>query len=265
MVSPAARQNSAGRDLLWKTVGKWQVAPKYFGSVPLRSRSFRGQIEVFEWIPGRVLSPARDAVAVAATLARLHSRPVSAVSQCLPPTPAVPFVRAELRRYSRLNRAGGSIEEILAREITQALRTLSKLRSLKARSCLVHNDLVDGNVLSSQGRIWLIDWDWALISAPCIDLFCFLSPFVRSWGSKPLCLSSRTASNFLSAYLSGTRGSVRVRSLGAQADLWHPYNVLLANWLYHDAKRLPHTGRSDFYTTTFEQVSRLAQVIDSFK
>lgn len=265
MARGAARVSASSRDLLWKAVGRWDVAPKYIGSVPLKSGSFLGRIEVFVWIDGRSLRAAHDAKAVAERLARLHSHPASAVTKYMPATSIVPFIRSELRRYSRMNRTGGSIENILDAQTTEALHVLASLRDLKIRSCLVHNDLVDGNVLCAKGRIWLIDWDWALVSAPCIDLYCFLSPFVRSWGSKPRSLSSRTVSEFLRAYFSVSRRCGMKRTLGAQSKLWQPYNALLANWLYHDAKRLPHTGRSGFYSASFGHVSQVSEVIESFK
>lgn len=265
MRSPITRQSSSSRDRLWKAVGKWQVAPEYVGSVTIVTRSFSGRVEVFEWIEGRTLQASRDARAVAATLARLHSHPLSAVTNYLPVTPTVPFIQSELRRYSRMNRTGGSIEKILAAQTTRALHALANMRDLKMRSCLVHNDLVDGNVLYATGRIWLIDWDWALISAPCVDLYGFLSPFVRSWGSKPGFLGTRAAAGFLRAYFAEAGKGGRTRMLGAQSGLWHPYNTLLANWLYHEAKRLPHTGRSGFYATSFGHVSQLTDVIESFK
>ena len=164
-----------------------------------------------------------------------------------------------------MNRTGGSIEKILDVHTTAALLTLASLRKSKMRSCLVHNDLVDGNVLCAKGRIWLIDWDWALLSAPCIDLYCFLSPFVRSWGLKPRFLAPRTVAEFLRAYFAESGGGGRKRMLGAQTALWHPHNALLANWLYHEAKRLPHTSHSGFYLTSFRNVSRLSEVIESFK
>lgn len=265
MVRPSARQSTSRRDRLWRAVGKWQVAPEYVGSVPLETRSFSGRIEVFEWIEGRSLRASSDAKAVAATLARLHWHPFSAMTSCLPATPAVAFIQAKLRRYSRLNRVDGPIEKILGAQTATALRDLQDLQDTKIRSCLLHNDLVDGNVLCAKGRIWLIDWDWALISAPCIDLFCFLSPFVRSWGPEPQYVGSRAAAEFLTSYFAVLGGCGRRRMLGAQTKLWQPHNALLANWLYHDAERLPHSVRSGFYTRSFEHVSRLSKVIDSFK
>jgi thiamine kinase-like enzyme len=222
-------------------------------------------MEVFDWVEGRRLNAARDAHAVAETLAQLHSHSVSSLSTCMPLTPVVPFIRAELRRYSRLNRGAGQIERILAEHTKLALGTLDNFPKTRIRSCLVHNDLVDRNVLCAEGRAWLIDWDWAMLSAPCIDLYCFLSPFVRSWGDRPEYLSARTTREFLHTYFKSALGLGQSNGLRAQAAIWRPHNTLLANWLYFEARPKRHTSRADFYSVSFENVSRLSQVIESFK
>lgn len=259
------RKMYAHRELVWKSVGKWGVGAKYAGSVPLRTQTFDGSLEAFEWIQGRSLRPTLDAAHVARTLATLHSQPISSLQKFFPVTPFVPFVQSQLREYQRLNRTDGEIEEVLARESMRALETLKHLPIKTRRVALVHNDLVDANVLYADDRIWLIDWDWALFTAPSVDIYCYLSPFVRSWGRRPRFLDPQTSTDFLSTYFGSGLVRRSMRRLGHEAELWQPYNALVANWLHHDALRLPHLRRTSFYSDSFKNVDRLAEVLAAFK
>lgn len=258
-------QKYASRESLWASVGQWGVAPSYVGSVPLRIRTFDGRIEAFEWIPGRSLRPRQDAGAIGQTLAILHSQRVSLRQLPLEVTAIAPFLQTQLRHYQRLNHVGGEIEYILAQESRRALDVLRHFKPGKTRSVLVHNDLVDANVLYSDGRIWLIDWDWALLTHPCVDLYCFLSPLVRSWGSRPRFLNHQTTTAFLTSYFTSRSRRSKSLGLGHELNLWQPYNALVANWLYRDALRLPHLGRASFYSSCFRNVARLTEVIAAFK
>lgn len=270
-IRPGARRGRDGnashksREQLWTKVGSLLVAPKYRGSKELRLAGFDGWIEAFDWIESRHLIPTKEYTGVAQTLARLHIRCVSAGMQALPKVEMLSFLRTGLARYHRRNRGGGATADLLREETRETLRSLQDRRASPVRPCLVHNDLVDANVLFGEGRIWLIDWDWAMLGSPSIDLFGFLSPFVRSWGKGPCSLSSQQASRFLSTYATERGDSATMRVLREEACYWKPHNVLLANWLYHEASGRPRTTSLSFYTEAFEYVERLTRPISSFK
>lgn len=250
---------------LWIKVGEWGSAPEYKGSIPFQSAKFVGRIEAFAWIDGRSLNASRDSVAVAKTLAGLHGRPIRTLQDNLPPRPLSEFIQTELQRYRRRNRSRGLIESVLKDRTEDSLEALRQTPVASGRLSLVHNDLVDGNVIHSKGRIWLIDWDWAMISLPCVDLYSFLSPFVRSWGDTPVYLSKRVCERFLRAYFACSSMRRSPMRLGTQIAFWGPYNTLLANWLYHEATHWPHTGKAWFYREAFDAADRLCPVIEAFK
>ncbi len=80
-----------------------------------------------------------------------------------------------------------------------------------------------------------------------MDLFNFLSPFVRSWGADEVFVSQRATVGFMREHIRATNAKGSVRSLHAALALWMPYNMLLANWLGHDAPVRRHTRNREFY------------------
>lgn len=270
-VRPGARRgHQAGtehesRERLWRSAGHWGIAPEYHGGLPVRTPGFNGWLEVFTWIEGRHLNPSTDAEIVADALARLHGRPLRGVNRAPRHAPLVPFLRAELQSYQRRNTAGDPISSLLRAETRLALHTLRGRAESRVESSVVHNDLVDRNVLIQHGRAWLIDWDWALISSPVVDLFGFLSPFVRSWRRTPRFVSLPAARRFISAY--GLHyGTRRLRSLmQSDGSWWRTHNVLLANWLHRETQLKPHARTLEFYRRSFCEVDRLEGVIAAFK
>jgi len=260
-----AATRHASRERLWTTVGQWEVAPRYRGSQRLHMNEFDGWIEAFDWIDGRPLRPAADHRPLARTLAWLHGRSPGGAKNTVPEVSLQPFLQTELRGYLRRNRDGGSVKPLLRSRTLAALSSLEDCGPSSVKPRLVHNDLVDGNVLSQRGRVWLIDWDWAMITSPVVDLFCFLSPFVRSWGGQPRFLTEKVAKGFLAAYSAERGKGHTARILRSDGAFWVPYNTLLANWLYHEPLGMPHTTNAAFYRRAFAEVERLGEVIAAFK
>lgn len=114
------------------------------------------------WLPGRPLTGAdlRDPahlVRAADLLSGLHA---------LPATGPVLDLPVAVDRYARLAGAG-------AAELAEATR--AALRDCRAdgreTTCLCHNDPTPGNFIAGEdGRLWLIDWEYAALGDPAFDL-----------------------------------------------------------------------------------------------
>lgn len=252
------------REALWRHVAQGGIGPGFHGSLRIKDPHFDGWLEAFGWLPGRHLNPSRDTVAVAECLARLHALPLPTKPIAAPRVDLPELLRQRLDYYS-LHTASGRLSAVLRQAADTARARLHEAGPLRARPALVHNDLVAANVLVGPQRAWLIDWDWALISQPTVDLFCFLSPFVRSWGDRPRFLSPRSVRAFLTAYAAG-RGEDRVRQLINEGlAYWVPYNVVIALWLAVDAPSRPHTRRASFQTRALAECEAIGALLAGFK
>lgn len=254
------------RETLWRRVGDWGIAPAYRGSLPLRDGTFRGWLEVFDWHHGRALRAEHDAAAVARTLAALHARPAGEWTAAAPRVDCAAFLRARLADYARRTDGLVGVSSSLRQQWIAVRRAMLRIpRSNSGASRLVHNDLVDGNVLVGGRDAVLIDWDWAMVTNPVVDLFCFLSPFVRSWGERPRFLSRRAVRSFLEAYAQERGRTHTRRLLAANVPLWLPYNVAVALWLAVDAPRRPHTRRAGFQRDALAECAILGTILAEFK
>lgn len=256
----ANQTNRVMRERLWLMVGRAGVAPEYRGSLRVRTRIFDGWLEVFDWIHGRHLRPTKDHRALARTLAGLHSIPIPRKYDIAPRVGLRRFIIETLTRDLRDNRARGPIDRLLSERTTQSLAAVKAVPMRLPRAVLVHDDLVDANVIPSDGTVHLIDWDWAMITQPEVDIFCFLSPFVRSWGAKPSFLKPQIAADFCKEYLTDMGPRTKV-----DPELWSPYNTLLANWLRRQRNAPPHARPLDFYERAFHEVGKLSAVLESLK
>ncbi len=252
------------REALWRHVAHGGIGPEFHGSVRIKDTHFDGWLEAFDWQAGRHLNPSRDPVVVASCLARLHALPLPTTPIAAPRVDLPELLRRRLDYYSR-HTASRRLSAVLRHAADTARARLHKAGPLRTRPVLVHNDLVNANVLVGPQRAWLIDWDWALISQPAVDLFCFLSPFVRSWGDRPHFLSPRSVRAFLTAYAAGS-GEDRVRQLLAEGvAYWVPYNVVIALWLAVDAPGRPHTRLASFQKRALAECEAIGALLAGFK
>ena len=252
------------RERLWETVGKWAVAPAYRDCYRVRLDRFDGWIEAFDWIEGRRLRPSADHIDLAQTLARLHLHPISSRFALVPRVDIVSFLKKRLANDLRAISGRSQIEKLLQNRTLQSLSLLRTRSPSHSKPCLIHNDLVDGNVIHSTERLALIDWDWAMITQPEVDLFCFLSPFVRSWRSTPRYVRPQTAVEFLDEYIRRVRRG-KGQKPRIESELWKPYNTLLANWLRQAPLAPPHANSRSFYVKAFQEIDELAPILASFK
>jgi len=258
--SGVGQRNRSVRKRLWSVVGAAGVAPRFIGDVRIDVRGFDGWLEVFDWVPGRHLNPSADYLELARTLAILHTRRVDQASVIAPRVDLIPFIRTSLKRDLATLRRRNPIDQFLKMQTNAALESLEPQPSRRQRVALVHNDLVDANVIRGGDSVYLIDWDWAMITQPEVDIFCFLSPFVRSWRANPRYLSSQVATDFCGAYLGNIGRGRRI-----DVSAWGSYNVLLANWLRRQHLWPPHTSELEFYQKAFRAVDRLSKSLEKFK
>jgi aminoglycoside phosphotransferase (APT) family kinase protein len=115
----------------------------------------------------------RDLRALGQRLTTLHGlTPPSGVSRFDPLASARQYAATIVRRHPE---EGGRIDDLLSRG-AEALR-LSHSAQRPAR--IVHCDLHDGNVLTAD-RIYFIDWEYAQLGDPLLDVACVMTYFPRS-------------------------------------------------------------------------------------
>ncbi|MEW5701108.1 MAG: phosphotransferase [Candidatus Zixiibacteriota bacterium] len=146
----------------------------------------------------------------------------------------------------------GDPAESLHRAATASLALLEAQPPFDRRfDCLVHNDLVPGNIIVTSEGARLIDWDWAICSHPALDLCGVMSPFVTSWEGE-LALQHEQVAAFLERYLQPfSRAESRIIMRGL-LDAWQAFNTIVANWTYRNADPArPHFRDPAFYRRSF--------------
>ena len=107
---------------------------------------------------------------------------------------------------------------------TQLLATLEaalqRLAAARAPACIIHGDLVAGNLLQTGARLWLLDWEYAQLADPLFDVACVLAYHPAAWPQRGLLLAA--------AGLETPAARERL------ADAIHVYQAL--TWLWHQAR-----------------------------
>jgi aminoglycoside phosphotransferase (APT) family kinase protein len=101
-------------------------------------------------------------------LQRLHALPCPAVAS---------FDPLQIgKHYVSLNVHGGFAGAERWPEVIAGLAgALQQLQPGATRGCVVHGDLVAGNLLQSRARLWLLDWEYAQCGDPLLDVACVLA------------------------------------------------------------------------------------------
>jgi thiamine kinase len=167
--------------LLQSVAAQAGIAPPVIYACPDQSCLITDYVEGRLWTP-HYFTRMRDLRALGHRLRALHALPP-------PPLPRFdPMVAA--RRYAALivhadpgDRA--RIDDLLGQG-EEALRTA---RSAQRAACIVHSDLHQGNVLTAD-RIYFIDWEFAQVGDPLIDLACVLAYYPRAVPHGPLLLEA---------------------------------------------------------------------------
>ena len=132
---------------------------------------------ITEYVEGRLWTPhyftrMRDLRSLCQRLRALHAVPA-------PPLPRFDPLAAARRYADAIARAdpaeAGRVAELL--EIGAA--ALARAGSAARSAAIVHSDLHHGNVLTAD-RIYFIDWEYAQVGDPLVDLACILTYYPRA-------------------------------------------------------------------------------------
>ena len=187
------------------TVG---VAPALLAAAP----EDRGLL-VMEFVPGRLWDGADytnvDALRrLGERLYVLHRLPPPAIEAFDPWRVAQAYVR--------------QIEAAHAHALERPLRRLqalsAELRTGDATMTVVHGDLWQGNLLqASNSRLWLLDWEYAQLSDPLMDVACVLAYYPAAERYR----AELAAAAGIDARVLGAELSARVYIYRALSWLWH--------------------------------------------
>lgn len=146
-----------------------------------------GDILVYDYLQGTVWN--NDVAAVAELLARVHNEPAPNGLRSL-------AIGGKELVEQTLNILG-ALDPIGSAEISMLQPHIPILSEIPV--CLVHTDVVPGNIIQTDQGMHLIDWQCPGIGDPVEDLAMFISPAMQQiYRGHPLTVTEH--SNFLSAY-----------------------------------------------------------------
>jgi thiamine kinase len=157
------------------------IAPHVIYASPDRSCLITDYLEGRAWTP-HYFTRMRDLRSLGARLRSLHALSVSTIARFDP--------MAAVRLYAGLivrgePAEGTRIGDLLAR----GEAALQRSGSAQREACIVHMDLHHGNVLTAD-RIYLIDWEYAQLGDPLLDLACVMAYYPRAVAHGPLLLEA---------------------------------------------------------------------------
>ncbi len=147
------------------------IAPRIVFAAPDRSCLITDFVEGRLWTP-HYFSRMRDLRSLGARLKLLHS---------LTPPPVARFdMMAAARHYADLiirhdPSEAGRLQALLERGAEAFERSMPARRP----PCIVHCDLHHGNVLTAD-RVYFIDWEYAQVTDPLVDLACVMAYYPRA-------------------------------------------------------------------------------------
>jgi thiamine kinase-like enzyme len=144
---------------------------------------------VMEYVPGRPWSE-RDFESPPA-LERLGRR-LAQLHELVPPRQVAVFDPLQVARgyaariEAREGRArAGDVEPVLAR----LLAVGAQLSRITRPPAIVHGDLVHSNLIEG-ARLWLVDWEYAQVSDPLMDVACLLAYYPGARAHAPVVLAT---------------------------------------------------------------------------
>jgi aminoglycoside phosphotransferase (APT) family kinase protein len=193
------------------------IAPDVIYAAPDRSCLITGFVEGRLWTP-HYFSRMRDLRSLGARLKTLHS--------LAPP---------RIERFDMMAAARHYADHIIRQDPPEAVRLQALLdrgaeafeRSMPAKRppCIVHCDLHHGNVLTAD-RVYFIDWEYAQVTDPLVDLACIMAYYPRAVPHGGLLISAAGLDEH------GTTEAMLV-------DLTHVFNLL--TYLWYRARRVGRT------------------------
>jgi aminoglycoside phosphotransferase (APT) family kinase protein len=193
------------------------IAPYVIYAAPDRSCLITDFVEGRLWTP-HYFSRMRDLRSLGARLKALHA--------LTPPLVGRFDIMAAARRYAELiirhdAPEAGRLQALLDRGAEAHERS----SPMKRPSCVVHCDLHHGNVLTAD-RVYFIDWEFAQVTDPLVDLACIMAYYPRAVPHAGLLLDAAGLDEL------GTTEAML-------ADLTHVFNLL--TYLWYRARRAAHT------------------------
>ncbi|HET9862471.1 MAG TPA: choline/ethanolamine kinase family protein, partial [Steroidobacteraceae bacterium] len=166
---------------LHRTAAEAGIAPHIIYACPDRSCLITEYVEGRAWTP-HYFTRMRDLRALGARLRMLHALPAPAVARFDP--------MAAVRHYSDLVVRHDPQESRRIGDLSgRAEQALQRSGSARRQPCIVHMDLHHGNVLTAD-RIYFIDWEYAQLGDPLLDLACVLAYYPRAVAHGPLLLAA---------------------------------------------------------------------------
>lgn len=188
------------------------LAPRIIGSWPTEG------VLVTEYLPGyswrdRDFGDAQALVRLGEKLQQLHALVPPALERFDPLPIAMTY--ATLAAHTPTLDAHGR-----AQVLAELEAALQRLALETAPACILHGDLVAGNLLQSGARLWLLDWEYAQIADPLLDVACVLAYFP----------AARQHQKELLAAAGCAAGAARRRLI----DATYVYEAL--TWLWYQAR-----------------------------
>jgi thiamine kinase len=142
---------------------------------------------VTEYVDGRLwtshyFSRMRDLRSLGQRLRTLHAL-------AAPALPRFDLLAAAKRYADFIVRHEPSDATRLASLLDRAGEAIAASGSAERAACLIHNDLHHGNVLTAD-RIYFIDWEYANVGDPLVDLACVASYYPRAMAHADLLLEA---------------------------------------------------------------------------
>jgi aminoglycoside phosphotransferase (APT) family kinase protein len=142
---------------------------------------------ITDYLEGRLWTPhyftrMRDLRSLAQRLRTLHSVPPPALPRFDPMVAARRYADAIVRADGQER---GRIESLLA----AGAAAFEGSASASRQATIVHLDLHHGNVITAD-RVYFIDWEYAQVADPLLDLACVVSYYPRAVGHSALLLNA---------------------------------------------------------------------------
>jgi len=211
----------AGQDrdrelLLHRAAAAAGIAPHIIHACPDQSCLITEYVEGRAWTP-HYFTRMRDLRALGARLRGLHALPAPSLPRFDPMTAVRHYadliVRSDPQESKRMGDLLGRGDEALQRSA-----------SARRQPCIVHMDLHHGNVVTAD-RIYFIDWEYAQLGDPLLDLACVMAYYPRAVAHGPLLLEA-----------SGLAERVSAEML---VELTRVFNLL--TYLWYRARRVSRT------------------------
>jgi thiamine kinase len=142
---------------------------------------------ITEYLEGRLWTPhyftrMRDLRSLAQRLQMLHAVTPPSLPRFEPLTVA--------RRYAEIIAQSDRSEALRLESLLESgAAALARSGSARRVPTIVHNDLHSGNVITAD-RVYFIDWEYAQVGDPLLDLACLMAYYPRALPHAPLLLSA---------------------------------------------------------------------------